>query len=188
MSRKTIIFLVILGIIVIVVVALFGNTMLAGLRAQAWEVNPQLATETARTLIDYDLPAGYQEEQVLIIQGVARAVIISNRNHPSDLIALLPIPSGIIKNASWRTKYEERNSRFVGRYRYATQTINNQPITVRGQTSNLRTLVGTDQNGVLIRQQVCLFKGKTGELMLIFVASQSTWDQALVDKFIVSVR
>ena len=188
MGKKTIIFLVLLGVAIIAAIALYGGTMIAILRAQAWEVNPQLAAETSHSIIDYDLPDGYEEQQVLMIQDAPRAVIISHRDRPGDLIALLPIPSGIIKNESWRTKYEEHNSRDVGKYRYDTQTIDNQSVIIRGQTVNLRTLEGTDQNGVTIRQQVCLFESKTGELMLIFVASRSTWDQELVDMFIQSVR
>jgi len=45
-----------------------------------------------------------------------------------------------------------------------------------------------DQNGVAIRQQVCLFESRTGELMLIFAASQASWNQEMVDTFIRSVR
>lgn len=188
MNKKMIIFLIIVGALMIAVVVLYGSTVLAILRAQAWEVNPQLAVEKAQTLIDYDLPDGYQEQLVLMIQEAPRAVIISHRDRPGDMIALIPIPSGIIGNESWRTNYEESNSRFVGKYRYQTHTLGNERITVREQIVNLRTLEGTDQNGVAIRQQVCLFQGKTGELMLIFVASQPTWDQELVDTFILSVR
>lgn len=188
MDKKTVIFLGIFGIVLIAIIALYGSTALAILRAQAWEVNPQLAAEKARTLIDYDLPDGYEEQQVLMIQDVPRAAIISHRDRPEDMIALIPIPSGIIGNESWRTKYEERNSRYVGKYRYKTQTIGNQAIIVRMQNVNLRTLEGMDQNGVAIRQQVCLFESRTGELMLIFAASQASWNQEMVDTFIRSVR
>ena len=188
MSRKTIIFLVILGIVIVGVIALYGGTVIAILRARAWEVNPQLAVETAHAIIDYALPDEYEEQQVLMIQDVPRAVIISHRDRPGDLIAFLPIPSGIIENDSWRTKYEESNSRYVGKYRYETQTIENHSITVRGQAANLRTLQGIDQNGAAIRQQVCLFEGKTGDLLLIFVSSENTWDQEMVDSFIQSIR
>lgn len=188
MNRKTIIILAVCGIVIIVAVVLFGETTLAILRAQAWEVNPSLASETAHTLIDYELPDGYQEQQVLMIQDVPRAVIISRRDYPGDLIALMPIPSGIIENESWRTKYEEQNSRYVGQYRYATKTIKNEIITVRGQSVNLRTLEGRDQKGVAIHQTVCLLESKTGELMLIIVASQATWDQIMIDDFIQSIR
>ena len=60
--------------------------------------------------------------------------------------------------------------------------------TVRGQSVNLRMLDGRDQNGVAKHQVVCLLEGKTGELMLIFVASQATWDQMMIDDFIQSIR
>ena len=83
MSRKSFIFLVILGIVIVAAIALYGGTVLAILRAQAWEVDPQLAAETAHSLIDYDLPDGYEEQQVLIIQDVPRAVIISHRDRPA---------------------------------------------------------------------------------------------------------
>ncbi len=52
----------------------------------------------------------------------------------------------------------------------------------------LRLLEGTDEKGRKIRQVACVVAGKGGDLLLSVVSSQETWDQAMVDRFLRSIR
>jgi hypothetical protein len=63
-----------------------------------------------------------------------------------------------------------------------------QNATIRGQPTTLRLFEGTDENGRAIRQVVCGFAGKDGDLLLGMVAGQDTWDQGLVENFLRSLR
>jgi hypothetical protein len=49
-------------------------------------------------------------------------------------------------------------------------------------------LEGTDQKGQAVRQLACMFQGKRSEILLVIVASQSTWDQSMVEEFLSSIR
>ena len=76
----------------------------------------------------------------------------------------------------------------MGGGRYNTQPVGTLKTTIRGQPTALRLFEGTDENGRKIRQVVCGFGGKSGDLLLAIVAGQDTWDQALVDRFLQSIR
>ncbi len=76
----------------------------------------------------------------------------------------------------------------MGLRRYNTQAVGAQQTTVRGQPTTLRLFEGSDESGRKIRQVVCGFTGKSGDLLMAIVASQDTWDQAMVDRFLQSIR
>jgi hypothetical protein len=148
-----------------------------------------LANQAARALIDFDLPPGYQPEKVLkLTGGAADAIIIVNQVHPSDLIFIAQTPDGILAHDEWRTRYEERGAQAIADQLYDTETISTTTTMIRGQPTTLRLLEGTDMNGQAVKQLACMFKGKSGEILLVMVASQATWDQAVVDNFLDSIR
>jgi len=158
------------------------------IQAPLWKTDTPLAAQAARKMIDYDLPLDYQESQVLNIQGQDAAVIIAHRERPEDLIFIEGVLEGIVANDEWRAKSETRLAREMGLRRYNTQQVGTQQMTVRGQPTTLRLFEGTDENGRKIRQVVCGFSGKSGDLLMAMVASQDTWDQAMVDRFLQSIR
>lgn len=155
-------------------------------RAQLWEKDPVQATETARALIDFDLPPGYQPEKVLKL-GVD-AVIIVSQVHSFDLIYISQAPDGILADDEWRTVYEERGAHEIADQLYDTQTISTQTAIVRGQPTTLRLLEGIDKNGRAVKQLACMFAGKSVDILLVMVASQATWDQSMVDNFLNTIR
>jgi len=57
-----------------------------------------------------------------------------------------------------------------------------------GQIVTLRVLEGTDERGRQVRQVVCGFTGKGGDVLLGIVAGRESWDQALVERFLQSIR
>jgi hypothetical protein len=98
------------------------------------------------------------------------------------------VTEGIIGVDEWRTRYEENLSKEMGNRRYDTRVVGTQETTVRGQPVTLRLFEGTDENGRQVRQAVCAFTGKSGDLLLAMVTSKETWDQAVVDRFLQSIR
>ena len=181
------------GVLGVLLVCSIGVAALAPnlrriMQAPLWKTDAQLAAQAAHQMIDYDLPPDYQESQVLNIQGQGAAVIIAHRELPEDMIFVEHMQDGIIANDEWRASYETRLSREIGVRRYNTQAVGTQKTTVRGQPTMLRLFEGTDENGRRIRQVVCSFSGKSGDLLMAIVAGQDTWDQALVDRFLQSIR
>jgi len=170
------------------VVAALAPNLRRIIQAPMWKTDAQLAAQAARSMVDYDLPPDYQEIKVLSVQGQDAAVIIAHRDRPEDMIFVEHMQDGIIANDEWRANYETKLSREIGLRRYTTQAVGTQKTTVRGQPTTLRLFEGTDENGRKIRQVVCGFGGKSGDLLMAIVAGQDTWDQALVDRFLQSIR
>ena len=158
------------------------------IQAPFWKTDAQLAAQAAHKMLDYDLPPNYQELKVLTIQGQDAAVIIAHRERPDYMIFIEHVTEGIIGNDEWGASYEIRLSREMGLRRYNTQQVGTQQTTIRGQPTTLRLFEGTDENGRKIRQVVCGFSGKSGDLLLAIVATRETWDQAMVDRFLQSIR
>jgi len=189
-KRLVILIVGVLGVLLVscIVVTALAPNLRRIIQAPMWKTDAQLAAQAARTMLDYDLPPGYQESQVLSVQGNAAAVIISHRERPGDMIFIEHVTEGILGNDEWRANYETRLSREMGLRRYTTQQVGTLETTVRGQPTTLRLFEGTDENGRQIRQAVCGLGGKSGDLLMAIVAGQDTWDQAMVDRFLQSVR
>ena len=115
-------------------------------------------------------------------------VIIVNQVHPSDFIFISTVPDGILVNEEWRVSYEERGAHKIADQIYDTQTISTQTAMIDGQATTLRLMEGTDKNDQAVKQLACMFTGKSGDILLVMVASQATWDQAMVDDFLNSIR
>jgi hypothetical protein len=158
------------------------------IQAPLWKTDSQLTAQAAHKMIDYDLPSGYQEHKVLTIQDHYAAVIIAHRERPGDMVFIGGVTDGIIGVDEWRTRYEQDLSKEMGGRRYDTRVVGTQKTTVRGQPVTLRHFEGTDENGRPVRQVVCAFTGKSGDLLLGMVTSKETWDQAMVDRFLQSIR
>jgi hypothetical protein len=189
-NRLMILIVGVLGVLLLlcVGVAALAPNLRRIIQAPMWKTDAQLAAQAARSMVDYDLPADYQESQVLRIQDQNAAVIIAHRERPEDMIFIEHVQEGIIGNDEWRASYETRLSREIGVRRFTTQAVGTQKTTVRGQPTTLRLFEGTDENGRRIQQVVCGFGGKSGDLLMAIVAGQDTWDQAMVDRFLQSIR
>lgn len=170
-----------------VALSVSGCSIIDAWRDQWWKSDPELAAQAARGMIDYDLPPAYQEFMVLEADGDTDAVVIGNSGQPADIILVQLLPDGILGTV-YQTEVEERWSREIAGHHYDTQTAGTLALTVRDQSTTLRILEGTDEEGRLIRQAVCMFAGKRGDVFLVLVATQDTWDQALVEGFLESIR
>ena len=185
--------ILVVGVFGVLLLCLVGVSVLAPnlrriIQAPYWKTDAQLAAQAAHKMLDYDLPPNYQELKVLTIQGQDTAVIIADRERPEDLIFIEEVVEEIIANDQWRAKYETRLAREMGARRYDTETVGTQETVIRGQPTTLRILEGTDENGRMVRQVVCGFSGKSGDILLAIVAGRDSWDQAMVDSFLQSVR
>jgi hypothetical protein len=120
--------------------------------------------------------------------GEDAAVIIAHRERAEDVIFMEGVMEGTVANHEWRVKAETGLAREIGGRRYNTHVVRTQETVVRGQPTTLRMFEGTDENGRKVRQVVCGFSSKSGDILLAIVAGQDTWDQAMVDRFLQSVR
>jgi hypothetical protein len=175
-------------LLLLIVVSALAPNLRRILQAPYWKTDAQLAAQAAHKMVDYDLPPEYQELKVLTIRDQDAAVIIAHRERPEDIIYMEGVMDGILTVKEWRARYEKRLAREMGGRRYDTETVDTQEAVVRGRPATLRILEGTDENGRPVRQLVCAFSGKSGDLLLGVVAGQDGWDQAMVDTFLQSIR
>jgi hypothetical protein len=189
-KRVVILIAGVLGVLLlcVIVVSLLAPNLRRILQAPFWKTDAQLAAQAAHKMFDYDLPPNYQELKVLTIRGQDAAVIIAHREQPEDMIVAEGVMDGIIAVDEWRARYETRLAREMGGHRYDTETVDTQETVIRGQPTTLRILEGTDENGRQVRQVVCAFSGKSGDILLGIVAGRDSWDQAMVDTFLQSIR
>ncbi len=157
-------------------------------QAPLWKTDAQWAARAARQMADYELPPDYLETKVLSVQGRDYAVIMAHRERPGDMIYMETVTEGIIGNDEWRARYETRLAQEMGAGRYNTKTTGTQQMTIRGQPVAVRILEGVDEKGRKVRQAVCAFSGKSGDVLLGIVAGQETWDQAMVERFLQSIH
>jgi len=180
------------GVLGVLLVCCIGVAALAPnlrriIQAPFWKTDAQLAAQAAHKMLDYDLPPDYQESQVLNIQGQGAAVIIAHRVWPEDMIFIEYVQEVLSPTTSGEPAMRPdlaRNGPAPLQHaagRHATNDDSRQPTT-------LRLFEGTDENSRKIRQVVCGFSGKSGDVLLAIVAGQETWDQAMIDGFLQSVR
>jgi hypothetical protein len=149
--------------------------------------DPNYAAQVAHTMIDYDLPDGYQEQRALKIKTFYTLAIIASIDYPTDLISIQPA-SDLMKDPEWGGNSQERAAQEIGDLRYQTHTVSVQEVFIRNEPSELRILEGQDEDGIVIRQALTVFNGKNRNVLLIIVGDIETWDQAMVDQFLSSIH
>jgi hypothetical protein len=178
------------GVCLLGIVALFtvGRPLLSKFRASMWKTDPVLAQEAARAMLDYQLPAGYTETKLLRVQNAAAAVIITNPQHPGDILLLQSLPDGIREEEAWRKRYEERWSNDLDGHRYRVRTVEIRTLQIDGAAIPVRLLEGTDEQGKPVKQAACILPGKTGEVLVAVMGRSGSWDFNLVEEFYRSIQ
>ena len=66
--------------------------------------------------------------------------------------------------------------------------IETGPVTVRGQDATLVISEGVTSEGESYRQEAAAFQGQGGPALVVISGPVESWDQALVDAFLASIR
>jgi hypothetical protein len=149
--------------------------------------DPKYAAQVAHTMIDYDLPSGYQEQSAMQVKTYYNLAILVSNDHPTDLITIQPA-SDLLMDPEWGGSSQERSAQEIGDLRYHTHTVSVQDVLIRNKPSSLKILEGLDEDGHDIRQVMSAFSGKSGNVLIIIVGDIETWDQAMVDQFLSSIH
>ncbi len=156
------------------------------INAPFWNTDVRVAAQAAHRMLEYELPPNYQETRALTVQQDAAIVIIADRAEPRNLIAMQSVPGD--ETSAWQSTYEERWSREIGDHTYDTRRVSSHNVMIRGQEHPVRILEGTDEGGRKIRQAACVLSGKSGNVLVVVVGGQDTWDQEMVDAFFASIH
>jgi hypothetical protein len=178
--------------------AFFGITIFGSRVAESMIIDdPQAAEEIAHEIVDYDLPAGYEEQMVMNIMFGKFAVLSPEFDSSTVveeptimLLQLTPegIGAGLDQDEMAAAMQEGMQSSFSGALS-DYELLENRVVEIRGQEVGLEVFEATNEYGVRMRgMQSTIFSGKSGLMMLYILGPIEGWDQAKMDAFIDSIR
>ncbi len=152
--------------------------------------NPQESKDLAQSMLDYDLPPGYQEGGAFNVGFMKMVMLTDSSAMLSPFIMIAEMPSGLgVDEDVMRQQIEQSMQRSFGSQNFSVELVDVQTRTIRGQEVTLYHYAGTDSNGNQVKQVVSeLFDGKNGTVMLMIIGNESGWNQATIDAFLDSIR
>lgn len=156
---------------------------------QAGTSDDPTEVETAvRAMTDFDMPAGYEGQFKMGLFGFEMAALgpTSTGNGPVFLLMQMPSVGG--DPEEMQRQMEEAMQRQTGQGNAQLEVVETRPVTVRGEETTMTISEGEADEGQQVRQASLVFPGNNGPVMLMVTGSASTWDEALVDEFIASLR
>ena len=179
------------SMVTIMLLCILGSALTHRIRGYVYSLflkdDPEYAAQVAHTMIDYDLPPGYQEQSAMQVKTYYTLAIIASNDHSTNLITIQPA-SDLMMDPEWSGNSQKRAAQEIVDLHYQTHTVGVQSVYIRNQPSMLRILEGQDEDGHDIRQALSAFTGKNGNVLIIIVGDIKTWDQAMVDQFLLSIH
>jgi hypothetical protein len=192
MSRGLRIALVLVAIVLFLCcVAGLGMTLLGTrLVGRAFITNPDRVRAVGREIADYDVPAGYDEMFAMNVLGM-QMVAIGPRDAAADTMAIMlaQFPAGVgFSQQEVERQMKQALARQIGLGGANMTVMGQEQVVIRGEPVTLTVREGATENGEPMRQITGLFQGKGGPAMLMVMGEANTWDQAMLDRFIASIR
>ena len=191
-SNKTLwIVLIILAVVVICcILATIGGFafMGTGLNFFANEMfteDPVEVHQIASDIMDYDLPPGYEEQMAMNMFGLGDMVILVNDDR-GQVIAFLQFKAGIPMDEE-QVRHQMQSS--IQRQGETQMTyVGEWPATIRGQEVMVQEYEGISEEGIPMRELITVFEGKAGNIFLMIMGADSTWDQSEIENFMESIN
>ena len=172
-------------------VAGLGMTLLGtSLIGRAFITNPDRIEAIGRQIVDYEIPAGYEEMFAMDMVGV-KMVAIGTSSVDTDFMMIVLMqfsPRVEISREEVERQVEQALTRQIGLGNADWVNVGQEERIINGEPVTMTVREGTTDYGEHLRQISGLFQGKGGPAMLIVTGESEAWDQAAVDSFIVSIR
>lgn len=151
-------------------------------------INPEDVREIGQQIAEYDLPEGYQEYMAFDATN-ARIVAMADGDVTSErLIFLIQVPDiDGVSEADLETQLQTYLNRFGGQPidftfdRTESREIN-------GQMTDVTYNKGENSAGDLYRQMLVFVQSNRGKALIIAQSQADDWDQAMLDRFLSSIR
>ncbi len=164
-------------------------TSLRRLASKVISMDPTVAAGVAHQIVDYDLPAGYGEQMAVTLPSY-QIVMISPVGSSVGLVITLAQFAGS-ENMSpeemerqLSQSYDQPGASPAGQMR----VVETKAVTIRGYETEAIIREGSLETGVVVRQLVAVFPGKSSQAMLMIQGTTDLWDEQMVDDFIESIR
>ncbi|WP_420642175.1 hypothetical protein [Candidatus Leptofilum sp.] len=150
--------------------------------------DPAAAAEVANDIVDYDLPAGYDEQGAMNFLGFRMAFITG----PSEqsMIMLAEFPASLAGDEEqMQQQMRDAFANQTGNQNVNLEFVGSEEVTINGQEVTLGTYEGSDENGTSFRQILGVFEAKSGSpAMLMIMGPASNWDEGGISRFIDSLE
>ena len=190
-------------ITLVVVVILLGMCCIGGAAfyfisqraiSQAVIDDPAKATSLGHEIVDYNLSDGYHELGGMNALGF-KMVFIGAKSGTADsmFIMLMQIPTeaNMDQEEMQRQMTDAMQKQGQGR-NVKMHVVGTQTATIKGKPVTLTVSEGEvtegDDAGTLFRQVIGVFPAKEGTAMLMAMGKKDSWDQAMLDNFLASIK
>jgi hypothetical protein len=192
MSRSLKVALILVAVVLFCCcVAGLGATLLGTrLIGHAFITNPDRVQAVGSQIAGYDVPPGYQEMFAMNMMGVKMVAMGQSAVTPElTMIMLMQFPPGLEANrAEMERQVEQALARQTGLGSAEMTSVGQEQTTIKGEPVLLTVREGVTDRGLSMRQVTGLFQGRAGSAILMIMGEVDTWDQAMVDDFIASIR
>lgn len=153
--------------------------------------DPVEAQAVSQSMIDYQLPAGYQESMVMnmVIFKAAIALNVSD-TISSPMIMIAEMPSLAAMDAdTFRTQLQSGMNSAQGGENYSLTLVDQYSTMINGEEVPIFIYEGVSNEGLAIRQLISgMFPGKEGQIMIMVMGASAGWNQSEIDAFIESIH
>jgi hypothetical protein len=150
--------------------------------------DPAAAAEVAASIVDYELPSGYEEEGAMNFLGFRMAFIAG----PSEqsMIMLAEFPAALAGDEDqMQQQMRDAFANQTGTQNVSLEFVGSEDVTINGVETTLGTYEGTDGQGNNVRQILGVFETKSGSPgMLMIFGDQNNWDEGGISRFIDSLE
>jgi uncharacterized Zn-binding protein involved in type VI secretion len=145
--------------------------------------------EVARSMVDYDLPAGMQEEMAMNIPFVGIKTAVFSGSTQQSMVMLMQFPAALAGNeAEMQRQMEDSFGEQFTTQDQQFEVVGSENVTVNGQPAvfTVSESVGDD---VTVRQVIGVFQSKDGSpAMVMAMAPVDRWQQDGIDRFLESMQ
>ena len=150
--------------------------------------NPEAAAEVADAIVDYELPAGYEEQGAMNLLGF-RMAFFTGRNEQT-VIMLAAFPDSLAGDEEqMQQQMRDAFANQTGSQNVNLEFVSSEDATINGADAVLSTYEGTDNEGNRVRQIIGVFETKDGGPgMLMIIGGQDNWDEGGISRFLESLE
>ncbi|MBK8905555.1 MAG: hypothetical protein IPM53_30515 [Anaerolineaceae bacterium] len=150
--------------------------------------DPAAAADVASSIVDYDLPAGYDEQGAMNFFGFRMAFITGPDEN--SMIMLAEFPASLAgEEEQMQQQMRDAFANQTGTQNMQLELVGSEEVTINGADATLATYEGTDGQGNNVRQILGVFETKGGSPgMLMIFGDQDNWDEDGVSRFLDSLE
>ena len=192
MSRNTKIVVGIIGGILAIccIIAIIAALVLPRMFATFAESvdDPAAAADVAGSIVDYDLPSGYNEQGAMNLFGFRMAFITGPDEN--SMIMLAEFPASLAGDEEqMQQQMRDAFANQTGTQNAQLEYVGSEDVTINGADATLATYEGTDGQGNNVRQLLGVFEAKSGSPgMLMIFGRQDGWDENGISRFLDSLE